>query len=54
VLTTSAVVHVDGPRSVEAAFTLEEVRALADQAGLENATLARHWPYRFLLAWRRA
>jgi SAM-dependent methyltransferase len=53
ILTASPVARVDGPRSVEAAFTLEEVRALADQAGMEGATLSRHWPCRFLLAWRR-
>ena len=52
-LTTSAVVRVDAPRSVEAAFTLEEMRTLAARAGLENARLSRRWPCRFLLDWRR-
>ncbi len=33
-LTSSDVVHVDGPRSVEGAFTRDEVRALAERAGL--------------------
>ena len=52
-LTTSAVVRVDAPRSVEAAFTLEEVRQLATEAGWQNYELARRWPCRFLLTWRR-
>jgi 2-polyprenyl-3-methyl-5-hydroxy-6-metoxy-1,4-benzoquinol methylase len=52
-LTASAVARVDGPRSVEAAFTLEEVRALADQAGMADAAISRRWPCRYLLAWRR-
>ena len=36
VLTRSPIVHVDGPRSVAAAFTVEEVRRLAGQAGLAH------------------
>lgn len=52
VLTTSPVVHTDGPLSVRAAFTLPEVRDLARQAGLEGITLARCWPCRFLLSWK--
>jgi hypothetical protein len=52
VLTTSPVVHTDGPLSVRAAFTLPEVRDLARRAGLEGVTLARRWPCRFLLCWK--
>jgi SAM-dependent methyltransferase len=52
-LTFSHVVHVDGPRSVEGAFTLAEARALAKEAGLHGATIERRWPCRFLLSWRR-
>ena len=51
--TRSPIVHVDGPRSVAAAFTLDEVRTIAAEAGLEDATIHRRWPFRFLLAWRR-
>jgi 2-polyprenyl-3-methyl-5-hydroxy-6-metoxy-1,4-benzoquinol methylase len=51
-LSTSRVVHTDGPRSVEAAFNPEEVLALARQAGLDEATVERRWPCRFLLTWR--
>ena len=52
-LTTSAVVRVDAPRSVEAAFTLNEIQALATQAGMSTIKLARRWPCRYLLTWRR-
>jgi 2-polyprenyl-3-methyl-5-hydroxy-6-metoxy-1,4-benzoquinol methylase len=51
VLSGSPVVHTDGPLSVRAAFTLPEVRDLARRAGLDGATVARHWPCRFLLSW---
>ena len=52
-LTTSPVARVDAPRSVEAAFTLSEVAALAAEAGMDRFELSRHWPCRFRLAWRR-
>jgi 2-polyprenyl-3-methyl-5-hydroxy-6-metoxy-1,4-benzoquinol methylase len=52
-LTTSDVVHYDGPRSVEGAFTLVEARDLAQRAGLHSAMVARRWPFRYLLSWSR-
>jgi SAM-dependent methyltransferase len=52
-LTLSPIVHTDGPRSVENAFTLDEARALAEAAGLEGSTLQRSWPFRYLLRWSR-
>jgi hypothetical protein len=52
-LTSSRIVHVDGPLSVRSAFTLPEVRALAEKAGLHGARFRRHWPQRFLLSWRK-
>jgi 2-polyprenyl-3-methyl-5-hydroxy-6-metoxy-1,4-benzoquinol methylase len=52
-LSRSAVVHTDGPLSVAAAFTCAEARELAVRAGLDGATVARRWPFRFLLSWRR-
>jgi 2-polyprenyl-3-methyl-5-hydroxy-6-metoxy-1,4-benzoquinol methylase len=52
-LTRSDVVHVDGPRSVAAAFTPAEARGLAERAGLVGATVARRWPCRWLLTWER-
>ncbi|HET6654606.1 MAG TPA: methyltransferase domain-containing protein [Gammaproteobacteria bacterium] len=53
-LSRSTIVHVDGLRSVRAAFTVAEARELAAQAGLEDAHFARRWPSRFLLTWHRA
>jgi SAM-dependent methyltransferase len=52
-LSRSWVAHIDGPRSVEGAFTTDEALSLARQAGLDNATVARRWPMRYLLTWRR-
>jgi 2-polyprenyl-3-methyl-5-hydroxy-6-metoxy-1,4-benzoquinol methylase len=52
-LTRSDVVHIDGPRSVAAAFTPAELCTLAERSGLSGATLSRHWPQRMLLTWRR-
>jgi 2-polyprenyl-3-methyl-5-hydroxy-6-metoxy-1,4-benzoquinol methylase len=52
-LTTSKMVHVDGPRSVQAAFTVEEMRTLAREAGLAGASVERRYPCRMLLTWRR-
>jgi 2-polyprenyl-3-methyl-5-hydroxy-6-metoxy-1,4-benzoquinol methylase len=53
VLSASPVVHTDGPRSVEGAFTLAEARDLAQRAGLAGAAVGRRWPCRYLLSWRR-
>ena len=54
ILTRSRIVHVDGPLSVQGAFTVSEVTALAEQSGLTGATIKRHWPERFLLSWERS
>lgn len=53
-LTTSRVVHVDAVRSVEAGFTIDELRTLARNTGLEGAVVAPRFPARMLLTWRRA
>jgi 2-polyprenyl-3-methyl-5-hydroxy-6-metoxy-1,4-benzoquinol methylase len=53
VLSRSPIVHVDGPLSVRAAFSILEARQLAEQAGLHDATVGWRWPFRFLLEWRR-
>src|SRR5207253_4164581 len=53
-LSASDVVHTDGLRSVEAAFTLEELRALARRAALDRVRVTRHWPCRVLLEWERS
>lgn len=52
-VTRCDVVHTDGPRSVEGAFTPGEALALAEQAGLGGATVRRVWPRRWLLSWSR-
>jgi SAM-dependent methyltransferase len=52
-LSRSHVVHTDGPRSVEGAFSVTEARQMAEQAGLSGATVRRCWPWRFLLRWER-
>lgn len=49
VLTRSAIVHTDGPRSVRAAFTPAEARELARRAGLRGVSVVRRWPCRWLL-----
>jgi SAM-dependent methyltransferase len=52
-LSRSPVVRHDGPVSVASAFTPAEALALAREAALVGATVARRWPERFLLAWSR-
>jgi 2-polyprenyl-3-methyl-5-hydroxy-6-metoxy-1,4-benzoquinol methylase len=52
-LTRSPVVHVDGPRSVAAAFAASEICELAARGGLDGALITNHWPQRWLLVWRR-
>ncbi|MEM9883617.1 MAG: methyltransferase domain-containing protein [Planctomycetota bacterium] len=50
-LTRSDVVHTDGPRSVRAAWTPGELRALADGAGLTGAEVTPRFPWRMFLRW---
>lgn len=52
-LSRSPVVQTDGPLSVAGAFTLTEIRQLADRATLTHCQIDRHWPERFLLTWRQ-
>lgn len=54
VLTRSPVVRVDAVRSVQGAFTVDEVRAMAAAAGMSGALVAPSWPLRMLLTWGRA
>jgi 2-polyprenyl-3-methyl-5-hydroxy-6-metoxy-1,4-benzoquinol methylase len=53
-LSTSPVVHTDGPLSVRAAFTPIEAAAIAEKAGLRNVSVRRCWPCRWMMSWRRA
>ena len=48
-LTRSQVVHFDGPQSVRAAFTIGEIRELANQVGFKSSRVQRSWPCRFVL-----
>ena len=50
-LTSSDVARVDGLRSVRAAFTLDEVRRLCEEAGLSGADVEGAWPQRFVVRW---
>jgi SAM-dependent methyltransferase len=52
-LSRSRVVHNDGPISVRSAFKRTEALELARRAGLEEVSVARKWPFRFLLSWSR-
>ena len=52
-VTRSRIVHVDGLRSVRAAFRRHELRALAGRAGLTGAVVKTHFPCRMLLTWDR-
>lgn len=54
VLSRSPVVHTDGCRSVQNAFTNSEIIEIARQAGLQGAVVENCWPQRFLLCWRKA
>lgn len=53
-LTRSHVVHVDGPLSVAAAWTVAEAQQLAVEAGMGSAVVKKKWPCRFLLQWQKA
>ncbi len=52
--TRSPIVHFDGPQSVRAAFTRQEMTAMATAAQLVPCTVHKHWPERFLFAWERS
>lgn len=53
-LSRSRVFHTDGPRSVRAAFRASELRAIAEQAGLQGARVQRVFPFHMLLTWIKA
>ena len=50
-LSRSPIVHVDGPRSVRAALSTDELRALTVEAGMVNATVRPIFPFRLMLRW---
>ncbi|MEK6676718.1 MAG: methyltransferase domain-containing protein [Planctomycetota bacterium] len=51
VLSRSRIFHVDGPRSVRAAFRKDELANLARDAGLNGATVKKSFPFRLVLTW---
>lgn len=53
-LSRSPVVHIDGPRSVRAAYAADELHGMAESAGLNGAAVKRQWPWRLMLTWVRA
>jgi 2-polyprenyl-3-methyl-5-hydroxy-6-metoxy-1,4-benzoquinol methylase len=53
ILSSSSVVHADGPRSVLAAYKLSEIRSLLREDEMGHITIEKRWPCRFLLVWRR-
>lgn len=53
-LSRSPVARVDGPRSVRAAFSLDEASGLAGRAGLASASVRPAWPQRFTIRWESA
>ncbi len=53
-LSRSPVVHYDGPLSVRGAYTVAEMKSLAAQAGLGDASFHQHWPERYLMRWAKS
>jgi 2-polyprenyl-3-methyl-5-hydroxy-6-metoxy-1,4-benzoquinol methylase len=49
----SRVVLVDGPRSVRAAYTMDEAAKLAAEAGLPGVHIQPRFPFRFVMTWSR-
>ena len=54
IVTRCDVVHIDGPRSVRAAFTKDEAIDLAAKAGMPGARAVTHLPCRFVMTWDHA
>ena len=50
--TRSHVVHFDAVASVRAAFTVEEMRGLVAEAGIEDAEVEHAFPQRMRISWR--
>jgi 2-polyprenyl-3-methyl-5-hydroxy-6-metoxy-1,4-benzoquinol methylase len=52
-LSRSGIVHHDGPASVRAAWTTQEMAAFAAAAGMDDARIAPTPPWRIMLVWER-
>lgn len=50
---SSRLFHVDGPRSVRAAYRPAEVLALTAAAGLRAARVRSNFPFRWIMIWQR-
>jgi 2-polyprenyl-3-methyl-5-hydroxy-6-metoxy-1,4-benzoquinol methylase len=48
-LTRSKIVHVDGLRSIRAAYTVSEIEAIAREIGFANVEITQYWQCRFVL-----
>lgn len=53
VLLLNDICRLDGRTSVEGAFTREEAKAMAKQAGLDGAEIVPRLPFRYLIRWMR-
>ncbi|CAG0987742.1 hypothetical protein PHYC_02117 [Phycisphaerales bacterium] len=53
VVSRSRIVRTDAVLSVRGAYSIGELRGLADDAGLHGAAINPAWPQRMLLSWRR-
>ncbi len=51
ILSSSSIVHHDGPVSVRAAWTMREMRQFAAEAKLVNCEIRSSYPWRMLLVW---
>ncbi len=49
-LSRSKIVHFDGPQSICASFTIDEMKSIASRIGFSELSIKSHWPCRFVLA----
>lgn len=52
-ISRSRVFHVDGPKSVRAAFKAAELADLARRAGLQGAHVRARFPFRLVMIWKK-
>lgn len=52
-LSRSWIFHLDGPRSVRAAYRPGELAELARRAGMHDANMERCFPFRMVLTWNK-
>ncbi len=54
ILSKSKIVHHDGPASVHAAYTVDEMKDMAAHAGLDNCFVKHFPPCRQVLVWKKS